>query len=93
MTADQMFDVTHSTPRFTPDTIQHLKDVRQHALGKAEKAMHAHQEWLSRATQWDDLIRRAEAYAEQPEQSWSHNDVGGEDGTSVLPQLESEPVS
>ncbi|WP_433520075.1 hypothetical protein ACQP2T_63785 (plasmid) [Nonomuraea sp. CA-143628] len=96
MTADQMFaPPSTSIPEFTPDTIEILKNVRAEAVGKAEKAMEAHKQWMNRATQWDDLIRRAEAYAERPELSWQHqNDMGaGEDNTALLPPVEQEPAS
>lgn len=86
---DTMFH-SISTPEFTPDTIQHLKDVRQQSLEKAEKAMQAHQLWMNRATQWDDLIRRAESHAERPDQSWQAQAEIGTDGTRVLPAVESE---
>lgn len=94
MTADQMFGtISSSVPEFSPDTIEILKNVRADAVSKAEKALESHKQWMNRATQWDDLIRRAEAYAERPEQSWAQNDIGSsENATSQLPQVE-EPVS
>lgn len=96
MTADQMFATSSlSVPEFSPDTIEILKNVRLEAVTKAEKAMEAHKQWMNRAAQWDDLIRRAEAYAERPEQSWqTQNDAAGsEDSTALLPSIEQEPVS
>lgn len=62
-----------SMPEFTPDTIQHLRDVRQKMLDNASKAREQEMAWMNRATQWDVFIRQAEAHAQPTSQAWQQD--------------------
>jgi hypothetical protein len=67
---DQLLASDIHFPEFTPDTIQHLKDVRQKMLDNASEARQQEQAWMHRATQWDALIQKAESNAQSAALAW-----------------------